>query len=125
MRVGKTFVSAYNDIFSPESRALISVVIKVLKPIFQNKLVGFVEMIIKRLFKGSIGVEFDIVFQPASNVSNTSIVQAFEEGNDTGELAPLNIKGGITVTEQVPVTDITTQSPPATTANSTGILLLL
>ena len=122
MRIGKTFVSEYNDIFSPKSRALIFELIKVLEPFFQNKLDGFVEMIIKRLFKGSIGVEFDIVFKPASNVSNTSIVQAFVEGNDTGELAPLNITGGITVTEQVPVTDITTQSPPATTVPSTGIL---
>ena len=70
-------------------------------------------------------MEFDIVFSPVSNVSNTNIIEAFEEGNSTGDLTSLSIIGGVTVTEQLPVTEITTQSPSSSTAAPTGILLLL
>ena len=59
-------------------------------------------------------MDFDISFRPTSNVSNTSIVEAFVEGNGTNELAFLTLTGGITVTEQLPVTAQTTvQSPSA------------
>ena len=56
-------------------------------------------------------MDFDILFQPTSNVSNTSIAEAFEEGNATKQLASLIIIGDITVTEQLPVTQTTVQSP--------------
>lgn len=56
-------------------------------------------------------MDFVILFRPTSNVSNTSIVKAFEEGNATKELASLIILGGITVTEQLPVTQTTARSP--------------
>ncbi|KAL9955222.1 hypothetical protein ACROYT_G036512 [Oculina patagonica] len=64
-------------------------------------------------------MEFDILFEPVSNVSNTSIIKAFEDGNSTKELGSLNIIGGITVTEQLPVTEMTTQSPSASTTAPT------
>lgn len=67
-------------------------------------------------------MDFDILFRPTSNVSNTSIVEAFEEGNGTKQLASLIIVGGITVTEQLPVTQTTVQSPSAA---PTGIMLCL
>ena len=61
-------------------------------------------------------MDFDILFRPTSNVSNTSIVEAFVEGNRTKELASLTILGGITVTEQLPATQSTVQSPSAAPA---------
>ena len=124
MRVEKQFDPAFSDITSQKSRALVLEFSKVLVPYFRRKFVDFLEIIFKLFFQGSIGAEFDIVFQPTSNVSNTSIVQAFEERNDTGELTSLNIIGGITVTEQVPVTEITTQSPPTSDSSPTGITIL-
>ena len=63
-------------------------------------------------------MDFDILFRPTSNVSNISIVEAFEEGNSTKELASLTIIGGILVTEQLPFTQTTVESP---SAGPTGI----
>ena len=123
MRVQRKFVPAYNNISSPESRALILEFKRILEHFFRRMFVFFLEIIFKTLFPGSIGMEFEILFQPASNVSNTSIVEALEEGNRTGELASLNITGGITVTEQLRVTGSTTLSASSSAA-PTGILLL-
>ena len=122
MRVQRKFVPAYNNISSPESRALILEFKRILEHFFRRMFVFFLEIIFKTLFPGSIGMEFEILFQPASNVSNTSIVEALEEGNRTGELASLNITGGITVTEQLRVTGSTTLSASSSAA-PTGILL--
>ncbi len=124
MRVKKEFDPAYNDITSPKSRVLILEFNNTLVPYFRILFVDFVGFVYKRFYQGSIGMEFDILFEPASNVSNTSIIKAFEDGNSTRELKLLHIIGGITVTEQLPVTEITTQSPSASTAAPTGILLL-
>ena len=63
-------------------------------------------------------MDFDILFRPTSNVSNISIVEAFEEGNSTKELASLTIIGGIVVTEQLPFAQTTVESP---SAGPTGI----
>ena len=127
MRVLKEFDPAFSGITSNKSRALILEFSKVLVPYLRQISVDFefLEIIFKRFLQdlGSKGTGFDIVFQTTSNVSNTSIVQAFKAGNDTDELTSLNIIGSITVTEQVPVTEIT--SPPASDAPSIGVILLL
>ena len=122
MRVQREFVSAYSNISSAESHALISEFKGILEYFFRRIFISFLELIFRTLFPGSIGMEFEIVFQPASNVSNTSIVEALEKGNRTGELASLNITGRITVTEQLPGTENTTLSPSSSAA-PTGILL--
>lgn len=116
IRLDNEFNPSYNEISSPESLALISELNRVFVPFFQKRFQNFLEIIFKRFFQGSIGMDFDILFRPTSNVSNTSIVEAFVEGNRTKELASLTILGGITVTEQLPATQSTVQSPSAVPA---------
>ena len=121
MRLDKEFNPSYNEISSPESRALISELNRIFVPFMKKRFDNFLEIIYKRFFRGSIGMDFDILFRPTSNVSNISIVEAFEEGNGTKELASLIIMGGIAVTEQRPSTQTTVRSP---SAGPTGISLL-
>jgi len=129
IRLDNEFNPSYNEISSPESLALISELNRVFVPFFQKRFQNFLEIIFKRFFQGSIGMDFDILFRPTSNVSNTSIVEAFVEGNRTKELASLTILGGITVTEQLPATQSTVQSPSAVPAESdkleTWIIVLI
>lgn len=120
MRIDKEFNPLYNEISSPESLALISELKRIFVPFLKKRFDKFLAIIFKRFFRGSIGMEFDISFRPTSNASNISIVEAFEEGNTTKELASLIIIGGIAVTEQFPFTQTTVQSP---SAGPTGILL--
>ena len=120
IRLDNEFVPPYREISSPESLALISELNRIFVPFFRRRFVYFLKIVYKRFFRGSIGMDFDILFRPTSNVSNISIVEAFKEGNSTKELASLTIIGGITVTEQPPVTETTVQSPSAV---PTGISL--
>lgn len=121
MKLNKKFQPLYKEISSPETLALISELNRIFVPFFKKRFENFLEIIYKRFFQGSIGMDFDIIFQPTSNVSNSSIVEALEEGNGTTQLAFVVIIGDITVTEQLPVTQATVQSPPA---EPTGILLV-
>ena len=113
MRIDKEFNPSYSEISSPESRALISELTRIFVPFLKKRFDKFLEVSYKRFFRGSIGMDFDILFQPTSNVSNVSIVEAFEEGNSTKELASLTIIGDIAITEQLPFTQTTVQSPSA------------
>ena len=121
MKLDRTFQPIYREITSPESLALISELNRIFVPFFKKRFENFLEIIYKRFFQGSIGMDFDVLFQTTSNVSNSSIVEALEEGNGTTQLAFVVITGDITVTEQLPVTQTTVQSPSAA---PTGIVLL-
>jgi len=113
MKLDRTFQPFYREITSPETLALISELNRIFVPFFKKRFENFLEIIYKRFFQGSIGIDFDILFQTTSNVSNSSIVEALEEGNGTTQLAFVVIIGDITVTEQLPVTQTTVQSPSA------------
>ena len=126
MRVDKQFVLDFNDITSPLAVAFISVVKSSLENYCTIKFGNdFLEIIITRLFQGSVGIDFDMVFQPTSNVSNSSIVQVLKAGNGSKELEYLSIVGDISVTEKLPVTAQTTSPSPSSTAAPEGILLLI
>ena len=118
MRVDKEFNPFYSEISSPESLSLISELTRIFVPFFKRRFDRFLKIVFKRFYRGSIGMDFDILFRPTSNVSNISIAEAFEEGNSTKELASLIILGRIAVTEQLPFTQTTVESP---SAGPTGI----
>ncbi|KAJ7351757.1 hypothetical protein OS493_035699 [Desmophyllum pertusum] len=116
IRVDKQFHPDFNDITSPFAVAFSSGVKRILRKYLVKVLWWFIKIIITRLFNGSVGIDFDMVFQPTSNVSNSSIVQVLKAGNGSKELEYLSIVGDISVTEQLPVTAQTTSPSPSSTA---------
>ena len=119
MKVHKKFDSKYSDINSPEFAILIVKLNGILVPYFKKTFANFLKIVFIRFFQGSVGMDFELVFQPTSNVTNTNIIQALEDGNGTEGLGFLSITGGVSVTEQLPFQ--MTTAPSA----ATGMMLLL
>ena len=114
VKLDQDYKEDYDDINSPKSRVLITVLDSKLKPFFKKKFPDFIVINYKRFFKGSVGVDYELLFPTTSTVTNGNIVQALREGNGSSELGFLSLTGDITVTKQVVQT---TAAPTATKGN--------
>ena len=114
VKLDQDYKEDYDDINSPKSRVLITVLDSILKPFFKKKFPDFIVINYKRFFKGSVGVDYELLFPTTSNVTSGNIVQALREGNGSSELGFLRLTGDITVTKQVVQT---TAAPTATKGN--------
>ena len=113
MKLDQVYKEDYDDINSQESRAFIKDLDSKLKPFFKKKFPDLIKIIYKRFFKGSVGVDYELLFPTTSTVTDGNIVQALREGNGTNDLN-LTLTGDITVTKQVVQT---TAAPTATKGN--------
>ena len=113
MKLDQDYKEDYDDINSQESRAFIKDLDSKLKPFFKNKFPDLIKIIYKRFFRGSVGVDYELLFPTTSTVTDGNIVEALREGNGTNDLN-LTLTGDITVTKQVVQT---TAAPTATKGN--------
>ena len=113
MKLDQDYKEDYDDINSQESRAFIKDLDSKLKPFFKKQFPDLIKIIYKRFFKGSVGVDYELLFPTTSTVTDGNIVQALREGNGTNDLN-LTLTGDITVTKQVVQT---TAAPTATKGN--------
>ena len=118
MKLDQDYKKEYDDINSNESLTFIADLDSKLQPFFKKKFPDLIKIIYKRFFKGSIGVDYELLFPTTSNVTDGNIVQALREGNGTNDLG-LTLTGDITVTKQVVQTTAapTTAAPTATKGN--------
>ena len=114
MKLDQAYDEEYNDINSPRSRALITVLDSKLKVFLKKEFPDLIDIIYKRFFEGSVGVDYELLFPTTSNVTDSNIVQALKEGNGSSDLGFLRLTGDITVTKQVVQM---TAAPTATTGN--------
>ena len=113
MKLDQVYKEEYDDINSNESLTFIADLDSKLQPFFKKKFPDLIKIIYKRFFKGSVGVDYELLFPTTSNVTDGNIVQALREGNGTNDLN-LTLTGDITVTKQVVQT---TAAPTATKGN--------
>jgi len=99
----RTYDPAYDDINSPKSRALIVELTAIIGSFCRRTFRFFVTIRIIRFFPGSVGVDYDLVFQPTSTVTSNSIVEEFQKANATKELEFL-VLGRLSAREVVPTT---------------------
>ena len=118
MKLDQVYKEEYDDINSNESLTFIADLDSKLQPFFKKKFPDLIKIIYKRFFKGSVGVDYELLFPTTSNVTDGNIVQALREGNGTNDLG-LTLTGDITVTKQVVQTTAapTTAAPTATKGN--------
>ena len=118
MKLDQDYKEEYDDINSNESLTFIADLDSKLKPFFKNKFPDLIKIIYKRFFKGSVGVDYELLFPTTSTVTDGNIVQALRAGNGTNDLG-LTLTGDITVTKQVVQTTAapTTAAPTATKGN--------
>ena len=118
MKLDQDYKEEYDDINSNESLTFIADLDSKLQPFFKKKFPDLIKIIYKRFFKGSVGVDYELLFPTTSNVTDGKIVQALREGNGTNDLG-LTLTGDITVTKQVVQTTAapTTAAPTATKGN--------
>ena len=115
MKLDQDYKEEYEDINSNESLTFIADLDSKLKPFFKKKFPDLIKIIYKRFFKGSVGVDYELLFPTTSTVTDGNIVQALREGNGTNDLG-LTLKGDITVTKQV----VQTTAAPTTAAPTTA-----
>ena len=125
MKLDQDYKEDYDDINSQESRAFIEDLDSKLEPFFKNKFPDLIKIIYKRFFKGSVGVDYELLFPTTSTVTDGNIVQALREGNGTNDLRFLRLTGDITVTKQVVQTTAvpTTAAPAATKGNLQRLII--
>ena len=118
MKLDQDYKEEYGDINSNESLTFIADLDSKLKPFFKNKFPDLIKIIYKRFFKGSVGVDYELLFPTTSTVTDGNIVQALRAGNGTNDLG-LTLTGDITVTKKVVQTTAapTTAAPTATKGN--------
>lgn len=111
----RVYDPAYDDINSARSRALILELEVFLVPFFRRTFRFFRYIVFIRFFRGSVGVDFELGFEPQSNITNTVIEETLLEANATKEVEFL-VFGNISATEVTPttLTPITTMSPTGT-----------
>ena len=109
----REFIDDYRDLQAPKTRVLIAELIEELVRFFKG-LFGdsFEGIIIISLFKGSVGVNFELSLKPSSNVTNTTVVEELTKGNGTQALGFLEL-GEISAVEQIqPTTQVTEMISP-------------
>ena len=120
MKLDQDYKEEYGDINSNESLTFIADLDSKLKPFFKKKFPDLIKIIYKRFFKGSVGVDYELLFPTTSTVTDGNIVQALRAGNGTNDLG-LTLTGDITVTKQVfQTTAAPTTAAPTTAAPTTA-----
>ena len=111
----RVYDPAYNNINSARSQALILELEVFLVPFFRRTFRFFRYIVFVRFFPGSVGVDFELGFEPQSNVTNTFIEEKLQEANATKEVQFV-VFGNISAIEVTPttLTPITTMSPTGT-----------
>ena len=110
----REFIDDYRDLRSPKTRVLIQELTAELFRFFKG-LYGdsFEGIVIIGLFKGSVGVNFELSLKPSSNVTNTTVIEELKNGNGTQALGFLEL-GEISAIEQIqPTTQMTVMTSPA------------
>jgi len=99
--VNREYNRAYEDIESPRSRALILELDVILIPFCRQRFPLFRRIRYKRFFFGSLGIEYDLEFDPSTNVTNTTVADEFVNANTTSDLQFLQF-GRISAVEAEP-----------------------
>jgi len=76
MKLDQDYKEEYDDINSQESRAFIRDLDSKLESFFKKKFPDLIKIIYKRFFKGSVGVDYELLFPTTSTVTDGNIVQA-------------------------------------------------
>lgn len=111
----KSYHDDYKDLNSPRSRGLIQEMTFIIVLFCRRTFPLFVGINIKQIFKGSVGLDFDMIFEPSANSTNSTIVEKFTEANGTKELQFV-VLGKATAVDNTPVI----LSPNATAATTTA-----
>ena len=99
--VNREYNRAYEDIESPRSRALILELDIILIPFCRQRFPRFRRIRYKRFFFGSLGIEYDLEFEPSTNVTNATVADEFVNANTTSDLQFLQF-GRISAVEAEP-----------------------
>ena len=117
----REFIDDYRDLQAPKTRVLIveltAQLARFFKGIFGDSFEG---ILIISLFKGSVGVNFELSLKPSSNVTNTTVVEELKKDNGTQSLGFLEL-GEISAVEQI---QPTTQTTVMTSTAPSGICLV-
>ena len=110
----RDFIEDYRNLQSPTTIALIqeltAELVRFFKKLYRDSFEGIV---IISLFKGSVGVNFELSLKPSSNVTNTTVVEQLKRSNGTQALGFLEL-GEISAVEQIqPTTQMTVMTSPA------------
>ena len=108
--VNREYNRAYEDIESPRSRALILELDFILIPFCRRRFPRFRRIRYKRFFFGSLGIEYDLEFDPSTNATNATVADEFVNANTTSDLQFLQF-GRVSAVEAEP-----TILPPGTLA---------
>ena len=118
----RDFIEDYRNLQSPTTRALIEELTVELARFFKGLYVdSFEGIVIISLFRGSVGVNFELSLKPSSNVTNTTVVEELTKGNGTQALGFLEL-GEISAVEQIP--EPTTQTTVMTLPTASGMCLV-
>lgn len=120
VRVQQDYIASYDDINSNEAQAFVADFSNKMTQYLMNHLVNFVRISVKRLFRGSVGVDFDIEVDELSVATEDTIFHVLDDGAVNGTLA-LNLTGNITVQEVLLVS--TTFTPSLSTASTCFIFI--
>ena len=118
----RDFIEDYRNLQSPTTRALIEELTVELARFFKVLYVdSFEGIVIISLFRGSVGVNFELSLKPSSNETNTTVVEELKRGNGTQALGFLEL-GEISAVEQIP--EPTTQTTVMTLPTASGMCLV-
>ena len=118
----RDFIEDYRNLQSPTTRALIEELTVELARFFKGLYVdSFEGIVIISLFRGSVGVNFELSLKPSSNETNTTVVEELKRGNGTQALGFLEL-GEISAVEQIP--EPTTQTTVMTLPTASGMCLV-
>ena len=115
----RRFDNSYNNLASPRSRALIIELRFILIPFCRRAFFGCVDIRINRFFEGSVGLDFDMIFESSTNTTNATIADKFIEANSTKELQFITL-GKISAVENSSVI-LSTNATTTTTTTSTVV----
>ena len=111
----KSYHPAYANLNSARSRALIQEMTYILLIFCRGTFVRFVGIKIKRIFQGSVGLDFDMIFEPSANSTNITIVEKFTEANGMSQLHFV-VLGKAAAVGNTPVILSTNATTPTTTS---------
>jgi len=116
MTVNETYKAGFNDSSSTDFKIFASNFSRSVGGFLNTELDGFERVEVKRLAKGSVVVDFDIVVRKSSDATVDIIVQALSRGNRTTLGYTILGKVSVNSTDQP-----STSSTPSPTATVTGI----
>ncbi len=110
IHVLQDYIAPYDDMNSSEALAFVADFTSKMNLFLINNLPNFVRISVNHLFRGSVGVGFDIEVDGLSIVTEDTIFDVLEDGAVNGTLA-LNLTSYITVQEVLLLSSRFTPSP--------------